>query len=87
MYGLPGQLLVANGAGRYSIGDRTPGLVYDEDGGLTLHVRTRAPQDPKEAANWLPAPEGPFSVAIRAYGPEPAILDHTWTMPKLSVRD
>ncbi|MFZ3495995.1 DUF1254 domain-containing protein [Streptomyces sp. 5.8] len=87
MYGLPGRLLVANGVGRYSIGDRTPGLVYDEDGGLTLHVRTRAPRDPKEAANWLPAPEGPFSVAIRVYGPEPAILDRTWTMPKLSVRD
>ncbi|MEU3460722.1 DUF1254 domain-containing protein [Streptomyces sp. NPDC006733] len=86
MYRLPERLLVANPIDRYSIGDRTPGLVHDDDGGLTLHVRKDRPQDPKEAANWLPAPDGPFTIAIRVYGPEPSVLDHSWSMPQLSVR-
>ncbi|WP_329951187.1 DUF1214 domain-containing protein, partial [Streptomyces sp. BE303] len=42
-----------------SIGDRTPGLVYDQDGGLSLHVQHTRPADPQRAANWLPAPNGP----------------------------
>ncbi|MFB6523432.1 DUF1254 domain-containing protein [Streptomyces sp. NPDC056401] len=87
MYRLPERLLVDNPIDRYSIGDRTPGIVYDEDGGLTVHVRKDAPQDPKEAANWLPAPDGPFSIVIRVYGPDPAVLDHTWAMPQLTVHD
>ncbi|MFJ9887033.1 DUF1254 domain-containing protein [Streptomyces sp. NPDC091287] len=87
MYRLPERLLVANPIDRYSIGDRTPGIVYDEDGGLTLHVRKDAPADPKQAANWLPAPEGPFTIAIRVYGADPSVLDGTWSMPTLSVAD
>lgn len=85
MYRLPERLLVANEIDRYSIGDRTPGLVYDEDGGLTLHVQRTRPADPQRAANWLPAPEGPFSVVIRMYGPDAAVLDGTWQLPPLTV--
>lgn len=87
MYRLPERLLVDNPADRYSIGDRTPGLVYDPDGGLTLHVRKDRPQDPEQAANWLPAPDGPFTVAVRVYGPQAAVLDGSWSMPALAVRD
>ncbi|MFJ6699539.1 DUF1254 domain-containing protein [Streptomyces sp. NPDC091272] len=86
MYRLPERLLVDNPADRYSIGDRTPGLVYDEDGGLTLYVCRDRPQDPKEAANWLPAPDGPFTIAVRVYGPDASVLGHSWTMPELAVR-
>ncbi len=85
MYRLPERLLVDNPADRYSIGDRTPGLVHDADGGLTLYLQQTRPQDPDRAANWLPAPPGPFTVAIRVYGPDPAVLDGTWSMPDLTV--
>ncbi|MFE9139418.1 DUF1254 domain-containing protein [Streptomyces sp. NPDC007355] len=87
MYRLPKRLLVANPVDRYSIGDRTPGLVYDEDGGLTLYVQKQQPADPKRAANWLPAPDGPFSVIIRVYGPGPSVPDGTWMLPALTVQD
>ncbi|MFJ4835796.1 DUF1254 domain-containing protein [Streptomyces sp. NPDC088747] len=85
IYRLPERLLVANEIDRYSIGDRTPGLVHDDDGGLTLYVRRHRPSDPKQEANWLPAPDGPFTVAIRVYGPETSVLDGSWTLPALSV--
>ncbi|MER7952952.1 DUF1254 domain-containing protein [Streptomyces sp. NPDC096079] len=87
LYGLPERGLVANEIDRYAIGDRTPGLVYDDDGGLTLHVRRDRPADPKEAANWLPAPDGPFGLVVRLYGPDPSVLDGGWRLPPLTVAD
>jgi hypothetical protein len=40
--------------------------------------------DDKES-NWLPAPEGPFSLYIRAcWGKEP-ILDGTWQPPEIKA--
>ncbi|WP_327711330.1 hypothetical protein OG912_25005 [Streptomyces sp. NBC_00464] len=35
----------------------------------------------------MPAPDGPFSIAVRVYGPEPSVLDGGRAMPKLAVRD
>jgi len=32
-------------------------------------------------SNWLPAPEGPFWIVLRTYGPGKAILDKTWQLP------
>ncbi|HEY9332687.1 MAG TPA: DUF1254 domain-containing protein [Streptomyces sp.] len=86
MYTLPSRLLVDNPIDRYSIGDRTPGLHYDEDGGLTLYVQKDRPADPAQAANWLPAPDGPFSVVIRMYGPDSTVLDGSWALPPLTVQ-
>ncbi|MFE2559853.1 DUF1254 domain-containing protein [Streptomyces sp. NPDC059352] len=86
-YRLPERLLVDNELDRYSIGDRTPGLAYDDDGGLTLYVRKDRPADPKQASNWLPAPDGPFTVVVRMYGPEPSVLDGSWRLPPLTVAD
>ncbi|MGW5179929.1 DUF1214 domain-containing protein, partial [Streptomyces sp. NPDC004082] len=63
----------------------TPGLVHDDDSGLTLYVSKHRPADPKQEANWLPAPDGPFTIAIRVYGPETSVLDGSWTLPALSV--
>ncbi|GAA1357818.1 DUF1254 domain-containing protein [Streptomyces beijiangensis] len=83
LYGLPQRLFVDNPIDRYSIGDRTPGVIYDEDGGLTLYVQNQQPKDPKQAANWLPAPDGPFTIIIRVYGPDPSVLDGSWTLPAL----
>ena len=33
-------------------------------------------------ANWLPAPKGPFLVALRLYWPKPDALDGQWQAPK-----
>jgi hypothetical protein len=53
MYDLPDFYLVANPIGRYSIGDRTPGLRRDADGSLTSVIQHDQPAD---TSNWLPAP-------------------------------
>jgi hypothetical protein len=84
LYRLPERLLAANPINRYSIGDRTAGLTYDVDGGLTLHISHTAPHEPRRAANWLPAPDGPFTVILRAYGPSHKIFDGSWTLPPLT---
>ncbi|MFD4856700.1 DUF1254 domain-containing protein [Streptomyces atratus] len=81
MYGLPDHRLVENPAARYSIGDRTPGLVYGEDGSLTVHIQRERPADPDAAANWLPAPDGDFWPVLGLYTPGPEILDGTYEIP------
>ncbi|WP_371480873.1 DUF1254 domain-containing protein [Kitasatospora sp. NBC_00315] len=86
MYALPGRQLVDNPVQRYSIGDRTPGLVRDPDGGLTLYVQVKRPANADWSANWLPAPDGPFTVVIRLYGPDHSVLDGGWTLPALTPR-
>ena len=47
MYGLPDRQLVANEIKRYSIGDRTSGLVTAEDGSLTLYIQHDRPEGDK----------------------------------------
>ena len=68
-----------NPLNRYAIGDRTPGLTRDADGGLTLWIGP----DPGEArrANWLPAPDGRFALVLRAYLPEPELLSGDYRLP------
>jgi hypothetical protein len=85
MYKLPQQLMVANPLDRYSIGDRTPGLVYGENGSLTLCIQAAAPIDPDQQANWLPAPDGPFALTMRMYVPRPEALDPLYAPPALEV--
>ena len=86
MYRLPERLLVANPIDRYSIGDRTSDLVYDENGSLTLHISHTPPQHAGGKTNWLPAPEGPFTVIVRAYGGNADIANGTYTLPPLVRR-
>jgi hypothetical protein len=45
MYDLPDFYLVANPIGRYSIGDRTPGLRRDADESLTIVIQHDQPAD------------------------------------------
>jgi hypothetical protein len=81
MYDLPGQLLVANPIDRYLINaPMLPDLKKDADGGLTIYIQHETPGKDKEA-NWLPAPKGPFMMAMRYYLPKPELLDGTWKSP------
>ena len=45
----------------------------------SMRVRSRPGKDKEN--NWLPAPNGTFSLYIRAYWPEKAILDGNWKPP------
>ena len=81
MYDLPDFYLVANPIGRYSIGDRTPGLRRDADGSLTIVIQHDQPAD---TSNWLPAPAAPFRPIMRLYQPQPAVIDGTYKVPPIT---
>jgi len=83
MYDSSDCMLVPNDIDRYAIGDRTPGLVRDADGGLTLHMAQQAPRDAGTHANWLPAPAGDFYVCLRAYLPKPEMVAGRYQLPAL----
>jgi hypothetical protein len=61
-------------------------LVYNDDGSLSLYFQHESPGREKEA-NWLPAPDGPFTLMLRMYWPKetpPSILPPgkgTWKPP------
>ena len=80
MYDLKSRLLVENPIARYSIGDRTKGLKYEEDGSLVIYVQHESPGKEKES-NWLPAPAGPMSIISRMYGPKEAIIKGDYEFP------
>jgi hypothetical protein len=83
MYDLPSQLLVKNPIDRYLINSAMlPNLKLDADGGLTIYIQAESPAKDKEP-NWLPAPKGPFMMAMRYYWPKAELLDGTWTSPQL----
>ncbi|MFD8571181.1 DUF1254 domain-containing protein [Streptomyces sp. NPDC059639] len=84
MYDLPDYYLVDNAIDRYSIGDRTPGLHYDHDGSLTLHLQPERPTDPAAAANWLPTPPGRFRPVLRMYQPRPAVFDGSYVLSPIT---
>jgi hypothetical protein len=74
-------LLIENAIGRYSLGDRTPGLCYDDDGGLRIAVSSQQPVDGVLRANWLPAPAAAFYLALRLYVPRVTHLARTFRYP------
>ena len=79
VYG-PDLFLVGNAIDRHSVGDRTPGLRRDPDGGVSVVV---AHERPDVAANWLPGPAGPGYLVLRCYEGAPALVAATWFPPPL----
>ena len=57
-----------------------PTLKTDKDGGVTIYIQAESPGAEKEA-NWLPAPHGPFMMAMRYYWPRPGLLKGQWKSP------
>jgi hypothetical protein len=71
-----------NNIKRYSVGTKNKDLVASTDGSLTIYVRSDAPTDPAQRANWLPSPkDADFSLYIRAYWPQEAVTNGKWTPP------
>ena len=85
MYHNDTKLMVDNDLKRYSIGDRTKGLTYNNDGSLTLYFSHNEPNEGN--SNWLPAPEGDFYMLMRLYGPSNKVLDNQWTPPVIQRKD
>ncbi|HVX37589.1 MAG TPA: DUF1254 domain-containing protein [Hyphomicrobium sp.] len=67
---------------RYSLGTKNKTLKRNADGSLTLYAGAKSPGGEKDA-NWLPAPDGKFSLYIRAYWGKEPILDGSWQPPKI----
>ena len=83
MYELPQSLLVANPIDRYLLNSpMLPQFVKDADGGVTFYIQNESPGKDKEP-NWLPAPKGPFQIAMRLYWPKEEALNGTWKAPPL----
>nr|WP_314443477.1 DUF1254 domain-containing protein [uncultured Sphingomonas sp.] len=70
--------LFPNELGRYLVNDRTPDLIRAKDGSVTIVIQRSRP---KGRTNWLPAPAGPFYLALRAYLPQPELLTGKWLPP------
>jgi hypothetical protein len=81
MYEQPASLLVANPINRYLVNSpMLPQFIKDDDGGITFVIQNESPGLEKEA-NWLPAPQGPFSMMMRLYWPKAEALEGKWTPP------
>ena len=81
MYEMPQSLLVANPIHRYLLNSpMLPQFKKDPDGGLTLHIQNESPGKDKES-NWLPAPKGPFVMAMRLYWPKEEATEGKWNAP------
>jgi hypothetical protein len=80
-YRLSDLQLEENEIERYSIGDRTRGLNYNEDGSLTLWLQHERPQD--DNANWMPVPGGYFMLVMRLYEPAAEALSNEYLLPRV----
>lgn len=70
----------SNDLKRYSLGTKNKTLQFGTDGSLTLYV-SAAPPEKDKLSNWLPAPKDDFSLYVRSYWPEAAIMEGKWTPP------
>ena len=67
---------------RYAIGDRSPGLRFNDDGSLDIWIGADSPGADREN-NWLPANRGPFSLFFRGYMPKRALLNGHYRLPRV----
>jgi hypothetical protein len=77
-------LFEVNDLNRYSLGTKNKDLKFNPDGSLTLYAGVQSPGVDLET-NWLPAPEGTFSLYIRCYWGEEAIFDGSWKPPTIKL--
>jgi len=72
---------VENSIKRYSIGDRTVGLTYNDDGSLDIYLQQNEPDEAALAANWLPTPTRGFYLNFRLFNPDDSLQNGTWQPP------
>lgn len=76
---------VQNPLGRYTLNARDP-LAFNADGSLDLYFQ-RFPPSVEREANWLPVPEGRFTLMLRFYWPKENLLSGSWTVPPVKKRE
>lgn len=69
-----------NSLNRYSLGTKNKDLKKNADGSLTIYVQSTPPAADK-LSNWLPSPKKIFSLYVRCYWPEEAVLNDSWNPP------
>ena len=75
--------LVDNSINRYNLAGWMP-LHYNQDGSLDLYFQKSIPETEKKA-NWLPAPQGEFSLTMRIYWPDESVLREQWQPPAVEL--
>ena len=81
LYG-PKGFQVANPLNRFAVSSWMP-FVPNPDGSLDLYFQNESPGADK-AANWLPAPKGPFNLTMRLYAPKSEALTGKWNPPPVT---
>lgn len=86
MYGAD-KFFVDNPLDRYLINSRilASGQLHTADGRLTIHIQKEAPADPDDRKNWLPAPDGPFTVILRLFLPQKDAIAYKWNRPQIET--
>ncbi|HXV75303.1 MAG TPA: DUF1254 domain-containing protein [Candidatus Polarisedimenticolaceae bacterium] len=56
------------------------------NGELRIQIQHARPSDSAEAANWLPAPTGPFRLVARYFGPYTAVFNGAYRLPPVQRR-
>jgi hypothetical protein len=81
MYDGKTQLFIHNPLDRYLLNSTMmEQFQLEKDGSLTLYIQNESPGMAMES-NWLPAPDGPFYMVLRLYGPEADALEGRWVPP------
>ena len=81
------QFFVDNPINRYAVGDRTRGLAKNADGSTDILIQHALPANSALQGNWLPAPQGPFRLSLRAYLPTPELARGEAQLPTLVRQD
>ena len=85
MYSLPGRFLVPNALDRFSIGSRAyDSLKHNPDGGFDIYLGRQSPGKEYER-NWLPAPDGKFTVTFRIFGPDEKVMKGEYAAPAITI--
>jgi hypothetical protein len=78
---------VPNPINRFSIGDRTEGLKYNDDGSLDIYVQSTAPVG--HESNWLPSPTSTtnpgFALLLRMYTPKESVQNNSYIIPSVKI--
>lgn len=72
--------LVRNELGKYGVRSDQP-LNRNPDGSFEILIQREKPQG--DTTNWIPAPRGPFVLAMRVYRPNEKAANDGWTPPAI----
>ena len=76
--------LVPNKANKYAVASYTPKLVKGRSGSVKITLAHKRPKGTPKA-NWLPIPNGPFNIILRAYGPQGSVARGDYTPPPIRI--